>query len=67
MQCIMTLMDLGSTVETYDLKFAVKNKGKIDIRLKVVDGSQEIMAVRKDEEKILISDILCFHRYETDY
>ena len=62
LQCVKTLIDLNSVVETYDMKVAVENKGKIDIRLKFVGDKPSVMAVRKDDEKVLISDILCFHR-----
>ena len=55
--------DLDSVVETYDMKMTAENKGKLDIRLKFVSCRPEIMAVRKDEEKLLITDILCLHRY----
>ena len=60
---IQTLTDLDSEVETYDIKIAVKNKGKHDIRLKFVDQKPVIVAVKQDEEKLLITDILCLHRY----
>ena len=62
-QLVQTLTNLDSEVETYDIKIAVKNKGKHDIRLKFVDQKPEIMAVKRDEEKLLITDILCLHRY----
>ena len=60
---IQKLPDLDSKVETYDIKIAVKNKGKHDIRLKFVDQKPLIVAVKQDEEKLLITDILCLHRY----
>ena len=62
-QAVKLLTDLGSVVETYDLKLSVLNKGKVDIRLKFKDGMPKIMTVRRDEEKLLITDILCLHRY----
>ena len=62
-QAVKSLTDLGSTVESYDLKLSVQNKGKVDIRLKFKDGMPKIMTVRRDEEKLLITDILCLHRY----
>ncbi len=36
--------------------------GKLDIRLQVVGGRLEVMAVKKDEIKVLLADILCLHR-----
>ena len=62
-QVVQSLTDLDSEVETYDIQMAVQNKGKHDIRLKFVDQKPEIMAVKRDEEKLLITDILCLHRY----
>ena len=62
-QVIHKLTDLDSEVETYDIKLAVINKGKHDIRLKFVDQKPVIVAVKRDEEKLLITDILCLHRY----
>ena len=62
-QVVQNLTDLESEIETYDIKIAVKNKGKHDIRLKFTDQKPEIMAVKRDEEKLLITDILCLHRY----
>ena len=62
-QVIQKLPDLDSEVETYDIKIAVNNKGKHDIRLKFVDRKPVIVAVKQDEEKLLITDILCLHRY----
>ena len=63
-RAVKKMTDLDSCVESYDLKISVQNKGKVDIRLKFIHGKPLIIAVRKDEEKILISDILCLHRYE---
>ena len=60
---IQSMADLDSEVETYDIKISVKNKGKHDIRLKFADHKPVIMAVKRDEEKLLITDILCLHRY----
>ena len=62
-QVVQNWTDLGSVVETYDVKIAVENKGKHDIRLKFTDQKPEILAVKKDEEKLIITDILCLHRY----
>ena len=62
-QVVQTLTDLDSEVETYDIKVAVKNKGKHDVRLKFVDWKPKIVAVKRDEEKLLITDVLCLHRY----
>jgi hypothetical protein len=60
---IQKFTDLDSEVETYDIKIAVNNKGKHDIRLKFVDQKPVIVTVKQDEEKLLITDILCLHRY----
>lgn len=57
-QAVERLRDLDSTVESYDIKM-----GKLDIRLQVVSGKLEVMAVKKDEIKVLLADILCLHRY----
>ena len=62
-QVVQTLTDLDSEVETYDIKIAVNNKGKHDVRLKFIDQKPVIVAVKRDEEKLLITDILCLHRY----
>lgn len=57
-QVVEKLRDLDSTVESYDIKM-----GKLDIRLLVISGKLEVTAVKKDELKILLADILCLHRY----
>jgi hypothetical protein len=57
-QAVERLRDLDSNVESYDIKM-----GKLDIRLQVVGGRLEVMAVKKDEIKVLLADILCLHRY----
>ena len=57
-QAVEGLRDLDSTVESYDIKM-----GKLDIRLQVIGGKLEVMAVKKDEIKVLLADILCLHRY----
>ena len=64
---LQELTDLGSEVETYDMKIAVKNKGKLDIRLQFIDEHLKILAVKKDEEKLLLCDILSLHRYMFKY
>ena len=63
LQAVQDLADTGSMVETYDMKIAVENKGKLDIRLQFASGKTEILAVKKDEEKLLFCDILSMHRY----
>ena len=67
LQAIEGLTDTGSVVETYDMKIAVENKGKLDIRLQFVDGMAEVLAVKKDEEKLLLCDILSLHRYINNF
>ena len=63
LQAVQELTDLGSVVETYDVKNAVRSKGKLDIHLQFFDEKLEIVAVKKDEEKLMLFDILSLHRY----
>ena len=56
------LKDSGSTSVTYDMKLWVKDMGKLDIRLQFVDKKPKIVQVKKDENKILIFDVMCLNR-----
>lgn len=57
------MTDLGSMVETYDVKLVADSVGNLDIRLKFVGGIPEVMVVKKNEDKLLVTDVLCLHRY----
>lgn len=56
------LKKAGSTTITYDMKLNVKEKGKLDIRLRFADGKPEVVRVKKDERKVLMFDVLCLNR-----
>lgn len=58
------LRDTGSKIVTYDMKLGVKDKGKLDIRLRFTDGKPEVVQVKKDENKVLIFDVMCLNRYD---
>lgn len=57
---------MGSLVEHYDIKLAADNKGNLDVRLQFIDGKPEaqVMVVKKDEDKLFVTDMLCLHRYD---
>ena len=56
------LKDAGSTTITYDMKLGVKDRGKLDVRLQFVDKKPKVVQVKKDENKILILDVMCLNR-----
>ena len=56
------LKDAGSTTITYDMKLGVKDRGKLDVRLQFIDKKPKVVQVKKDENKILIFDVLCLNR-----
>ena len=61
-QAVEKLRDFHSTVESYDVSL-----GKLDIRLLVVRGKLEVIAVKKDEVKVFVADMLSLHRYVINY
>jgi hypothetical protein len=56
------LEDADSTTITYDMKLGVKERGKLDVRLQFVDKKPKVVQVKKDENKILIFDVMCLNR-----
>ena len=56
------LKDAGSTTITYDMKLGVKDRGKLDVRLQFIDKKPKVVQVKKDENKILIFDVMCLNR-----
>ena len=56
------LKDAGSTTITYDMKLGVKERGKLDVRLQFIDKKPKVVQVKKDENKILIFDVMCLNR-----
>ena len=56
------LKDAGSTTITYDMKPGVKDRGKLDVRLQFIDNKPKVVQVKKDENKILIFDVMCLNR-----
>ena len=61
------MTDLGSMVETYDVKLVADSVGNLDIRLQFVGGKPEVVIVKKNEDKLLVTDVLCLHRYACCY
>ena len=57
------LKDADSTTITYDMKLSVKDRGKLDVRLQFIDRKPKVVQVKKDENKILIFDVMCLNRY----
>ena len=56
------LKDADSTTITYDMKLGVKDRGKLDVRLQFIDKKPKVVQVKKDENKILIFDVMCLNR-----
>ena len=59
-----TLQDIAeatAVLETFDIKFTSR-KVKMDLRLKNNSGRLEIVVVKKNEQKVVIFDLLCLHR-----
>lgn len=54
--------DIIDKFETYDFKLTSKI-GKLDVRLKFIEGKPRIVTVKKFEHKVAIFDVLCLHRY----
>ena len=59
------LKDAGSTTITYDMKLGVKDTGKLDVRLQFIDKKPKVVQVKKNENKILIFDMMCLNRWFT--
>ena len=57
------MTNLGSMVETYDVKLVADSVGNLDIRLQFAGGKPEVMIVKKNEDKLLVTDVLCLHKY----
>jgi len=56
------LQDLDSTtMETFDFKCTSKGQ-HMDVRLKNNSGRPEVVVVKKNEQKVVVCDILCLHR-----
>ena len=56
------LKDTGSTVVTYDMKLGVKERGKLDVCIQFTEKKPKVVQVKKDENKILIFDMMCLNR-----
>ena len=63
LKAVENMTDLGSMVETYDVKLVADCVGNLDIRLQFVGGKPEVVIVKKNEDKLLVTDVLCLHRY----
>lgn len=56
------LQDVDSTtMETFDFKCTSKGRS-MDVRLKNNSGRPEVVVVKKNEQKVVVCDILCLHR-----
>ena len=59
-----TLQDTAEStavLETFDIKFTSR-KVKMDLRLKNNSGRLEVVVVKKNEQKVVVFDLLCLHR-----
>ena len=50
-----------AVLETFDIKFTSR-KVKMDLRLKNNSGRLEVVVVKKNEQKVVVFDLLCLHR-----
>ena len=58
------LQDLAESVsllETFDIMCTSRGV-KMDLRLKNNSGRLEVVVVKKEEQKVVIFDLLCLHR-----
>ena len=58
------LQDLAESVallETFDIMCTSRGV-KMDLRLKNNSGRPEVVVVKKEEQKVVVFDILCLHR-----
>ena len=59
-----TLQDIAEStavLETFDIKFTSR-KVKMDLRLKNNSGRLEVVVVKRNEQKVVVFDLLCLHR-----
>ena len=59
-----TLQDLPEStavLETFDIMCTSKGV-RMDLRLKNNSGRPEVVAVKNNEQKVVVFDILCLHR-----
>ena len=58
--------DRVSSLETFDVKFMTTGpdgeRENIDARIKFEDGRPKCILAKKNENKIVIFDVLCLHR-----
>ena len=55
------IAEATAVLETFDIKFTSR-KVKMDLRLKNNSGRLEVVVVKKNEQKVVVFDLLCLHR-----
>ena len=57
--------DRISLLETFDIKFTIpssRERSAIDVRIKFEDGRPKLLFAKKNEDKIVVFNVLCLHR-----
>lgn len=59
-----SLVDAGSTTETYELKLGIKNTDRLEIHLRFSEGraGPEVIQLKKDDSRILTIDVMCLNQ-----
>lgn len=57
----------GTAVETFDFQITIidddtDNEVKLDVRLRILSSGEDLLLIKKNEKRILLSDIICLHR-----
>ena len=59
-----SLIDAGSTVETYELKLGIRDTGRLEVHRRFLEGraEPEVIQLKKDDSRILTIDVLCLNQ-----
>ena len=62
---LQSIAESVAVLETFDIKYIPKRtRTKMDLRLKNNSGRLEVVAVKKEEQKVVVFDLLCLHRQD---
>ena len=59
-----SLIDAGSTVETYELKLGIRDTDRLEVHLRFLEGraEPEVIQLKKDDSRILTIDVMCLNQ-----
>ena len=57
------VLDVGSTLEAYELKLSINSTHRLAVHLEFQDGRPVVTQLKADDSRLLMVDMMCLNQY----